>query len=180
MRTGKETRGRRKESAVKPSFREPGRTSGNDGEMRLVTTRTGPKLKVKYQSKWWQLDLADPAKDNVDNFIPRVWIHRGICPAVGEGSYGTEAGGRVFLPKYITTGNIVGLFFGPALGADIYTFWWMGGDSFTSGTIANGANRLYQSMVHYEKKSHSIRVEIDANGASIAGSEYVMSVFYKP
>jgi len=183
MKTGKESRGRKKETAVKPAFSEPGRTSGNDGEMRLVTTKTGPKLKVKYQNKWWQLDLADPARENVDNFIPRVWVNRGVVNAVNTG-IGTNpanaALGRVYLPKYITTGNIIGLFFGPAIGHEIYTFWWMGGDSFTVGTVANGANQAYQSMVHYEKIYHSIRIEIDANGSSIAGAEYIMSVFYKP
>lgn len=174
---GRETRGRKKETALKPSFVEPGRTSGSDGEMRLVTTQTGPKLKVKYQNKWWQMDLADPAKDNVDNFIPRVWVHRGVTPAAGAAA----SASRVALPKYITTGNIIGLFFGPALGAHIYTFWWMGGDSFTTGTAANGAHQAYQSMIHYEKLYHSIRIEIDSNGTSIGGgTEYILSVFYKP
>ena len=80
----------------------------------------------------------------------------------------------------ITTGNIIGLSFGPSLGFEIFTFWWMGGDSFTVGTAANGVHRAYQSMIHYEKLYHSIRIEIDPNGASIENKEYIMSVFYKP
>ena len=171
---GRETRGRKKETAIKPAFVEPGKTSGNDGEMRLVTTKTGPKLKVKYQNKWWQMDLADPARENVDNFIPRVWVHRGKTPAAGA----LPAGSRVYLPKYITTGNIIGLSFGPSLGFEIFTFWWRGGDSFTVGTAANGVHRAYQSMIHYEKLYHTIRLEL--TGGHIKTKEFILSVYYKP
>ena len=171
-------RGRKKETAVKTAFVTPGKTSGNNGEMRLVTTKTGPKLKVKYQNKWWQMDLADPAKENIDNFVPRVWVHRGNTTN-GASVSGSDINTRVYLPKYITTGNIIGLFFGPAIGAYIYTFWWMGG-KHDGGTAANGGDQRYQCMVHYEELTHSIRIELNETATSMDNAGYIMSVFYKP
>ena len=120
---------------------------GNNGEMRLVTTKTGPKLKIKYQNKWWQLDLADPAKEHVDNFTPRVWLHRGNTTD-GVSVSGSIINTRVYLPKYITTGNIIGVNFAPAIGHEIFTFWWMGG-KYDGGTVANGGDQRYQCMIHY-------------------------------
>ena len=127
------------------------------------------------------MDLVDPAKENVDKFVPKVWVHRGNTT---NGELVTDGGAheintRVYLPKYITTGNILGLHFGPSLGYEIYTFSWMGGRSFVD-TGDNGTSEVYNHMVHYEKLYHSIRIEVASGATSMDNAQYIMSVFYKP
>ena len=180
---GRENRARKKETQRAISKREPGirGAGGAETDMRLVTSPTGPKLKIKYQGKWWQVALEDPEKENLDIFTPKVWRHVGITGGEYQSGDGdtTTVNTIVPLPRFINAATIAGIQFGIGLGFQIYTYFGLGGLDFASTPGAvNPTAAVYRMFVHYERQNHSIRIEM--KGGHIQTKEYILSVYYKP
>lgn len=164
MKTSKETRGRKKESALRPSFVEPGKRTGVDGEMRLVTTGAGPKLKVRYKGKWYQSDLVDPTEATDANFVPKVWYDTGMTRA-------TSGDQLVSLPAYVTKHNIIAVNFSISIGAHERVYFALG---------ANQTNPVYTMYVFFNQKNTYVRIEIRPGASEVMNKQYTLAVFYKP
>jgi hypothetical protein len=204
---GRENRARKKEAQRAIAKREPGirGAGGAETDMRLVTSPTGPKLKVKYQGKWWQVPLEDPEKESLDTYTPKVWRHVGITGGEYQSGNGntTTVDTIVQLPRFINAATITGVQFGIGLGFQIYTYFGLGGINFggdhsgtgcsggEAGTGGAGANEyggypglvnptseVYRMFVHYERQNHAIRIEM--KGGHVQTKEYILAVYYKP
>ena len=139
--------------------------SGIDGDIRIVETTTGPKLKVRSNGKWWAADLYDESQTQTAGFTPRVWVDRGVTGSAGSTTLITP-------PAYVTNNTIISVNMGISLGTNERTYFSLGD---------TGALAKYDMMVHYNKLYKYIRVQIFAYGgvSSVAGKDYTLAVFYE-
>ena len=139
--------------------------AGIDGDIRIVETTTGPKLKVRSNGKWWAADLYDESQTQTAGFTPRVWADRGVTGSAGSTTLITP-------PAYVTNNTIISVNMGISLGTNERTYFSLGD---------TGALAKYDMMVHYNKLYKYIRVQIFAYGgvSSVAGKDYTLAVFYE-
>ena len=166
MRTSRETRRRKKESALRPSFVEPGERTGVDGEMRLITTGAGPKLKVRCKGKWYQVDLTDPTEATDANFTPKVWYDTGKTRSTAGDQY-------VNLPAYVTKHNVIAINFSISVGTKAHERIY-----FDIGRIYT--NPYYGIHVFFSQQNTYVRFEIKTGASNIMDKLYTLAVFYKP
>lgn len=157
LRKGKATR-------TKTGKREPIGSLGSDGDIRIVETSKGPKLKVKSKGKWWTAELKDESQVDAAGFIPKVWVDRGLTGSAGSSPI------YINPPSYVTNNNIVGISFGVSLGAFERTYYWAGNDL---------ASANYNIKVHYNKRYKYIRIELEISSSSTENKDYTLAVFYE-
>ena len=172
-----------KATRTKAGVASPLNSTGIDGDIRVVETAKGPKLKVRSNGKWWTADLVDETQNQTAGFVPKVWVDKGITPAVGVTSY-------VYPPDYVTNNTIIGISFGISLGAYERTYFALGGTAVT-GTDSGGDTitipstgsgptaAIYNMFVHYNKKDKRIRIEIQPDATSVDLKDFTLAVFYE-
>jgi len=152
-----------KATRTKAGVASPLNSTGIDGDIRVVETARGPKLKVRSNGKWWTADLVDESQNQTAGFIPKVWMDRGITPNMNSTAY-------VYPPSYVTNNTIVAISFGVSLGANSRTYFSLGD---------TGAALIYDMFVHYNKKLKRIKIEIKASADSVDNKDYTLAVFYE-
>jgi len=152
-----------KATRTKAGVASPLNSTGIDGDIRVVETAKGPKLKVRSNGKWWTADLVDETQNQTAGFVPKVWVDRGITPGMGATSF-------VYPPDYVTNNTIVAISFGVSLGTNERTYFSLG-DS--------GAALIYDMFVHYNKKLKYVKIEIKGSADSVDLKDYTLAVFYE-
>ena len=156
LRKGKATR-------TKTGRREPLKSLGADGDIRIVETARGPRLKVKSKGKWWTAELKDESQVDVAGFTPKVWVSRGITGNMGTTPYLTP-------PSYVTNNTIVGISFGVSYGTNEQTYFWAG----------DGLDGIpWDIRVHYNKKHKYVRIEVMPLADSADNKSYTCAIFYE-
>lgn len=151
-----------KATRTKAGVASPLNTTGIDGDIRVVETAKGPKLKVKSNGKWWTQELIDETQSQTSGFVPKVWTEKGIT----RGSAGNQ---YIYPPSFVTNNTIIAINFGISLGAYERTYFSLG---------PTGAGSGYQMFVHYNKQQKYIRFEI-GSGVSVQGKDFTLAVFYE-
>ena len=178
-------RGLRKGKATRTLAKgaNPLNTSGLDGDIRIVETSAGPKLKVKSKGKWWTADLKDDTQTQTAGFIPKVWYTKGTT----RSSAGDQ---KIVLPAYVTKNTIVGINFSISIGASERVYFALGGtaalatdsagDTVLTPSISSGPTAyIYNMYVFYNQKNNYIRFEIQTNANSVMSKDFTLAVLYE-
>ena len=165
-----EERKRRKETANKVTFKTPGKTTGIDGDIIVTNTKNGPTGKIKYNNKWWNFRLEDPAVSSGVIFTPKAWYMRGTTSVA---SPATDAINQyISLPAQINKRNIIAINFSISIGVNERAYFWLG----DSGTA-----QQYDMYVFYNDANNFIRLQMKAtsSGSQVQGKDFTLTVLFK-
>ena len=101
----KERRARRKETASKVTFKNPGKITGSDGDIIVTNAKNGPTGKIKYNNKWWNVKLEDPNISTGVIFTPRAWYMKGTTSIADPVT--DPINQYIHLPSQINKRNII-------------------------------------------------------------------------
>ena len=172
-----------KATRTKTDVGTPLNSTGIDGDIRIVETSKGPKLKVRSKGKWWTADLIDEATAQTAGFIPKVWVKTGITRS-------TSGNQKIQMPSYVTNNTIIAINFSVSIGSSERVYFSLGGtatevtdsagDTVTiaSTTIGPTAEK-YNMYVFFNQSNNYVRFEIQTNALSVMGKSFTLAVFYQ-
>jgi len=152
-----------KATRTKAGVANPLNSTGIDGDIRVVETSKGPKLKVRSKGKWWTADLIDETQSQTAGFTPKVWYRSGIT-LNGTGSQ------KIQMPSYVTNNNIIAINFSVSIGAQERVYWHLG---------AAGAQSIYNMYIFFNQANNYVRIEIPSGGGSVDNKSFTLAVFYE-